>query len=277
MSDLVMVPLPEESDSPSYSVNVEVEAANRAEDVRNQLRALKKAVDRSFLRMGAYMQEMRDKKHYRQLGYLSLEDFCLKELDYGARQVRTFVRVYETFVQKLAIDETRLLEVGSTKLAELSAVITASNAEELLRYAGENNVPTVSNRVALMLGHDGVSHEREEHGKPFFWHVPLTPPEADFINATIELAKLSNGSESVGGALMAICADFQSGLGADANRPTLTCFLTREEKEIISIGREEAREQGFLTIGPFLAHAVRCWRTMQASTSATLDNDARDF
>lgn len=254
MSELVMVSQPEVRQS-----EVIVDAVNRAEDVRNQLIALKRAVDKSFLTMGAYMQEVRDKKHYKHFQCHNLEEFCAKELDYGARQVRTFVRVYERFVGDLQIEEQKLLDVGSTKLGILSDVVTGKNVGKLLEYARENSVPNVSNHVAGLLGSDGLDKTEETNGKPFLWQIPLTPSQRDLVNDTLELAKQSNGSDWAGAALEGICADYQSGLEHDASRTVLTFTVTQQERDLIGSGIDKSKEGGFQTVGAFLSDAVKGW------------------
>lgn len=252
MSELAMV-----SQQEVQHAEVIVEAVNRAEDVRNQLLALKRADEKSFLTKGAYMQEVRDQKHYKHFGYRNLEEFCLKELEYGARQVRTFVRVYERFLVDLKIDETKLLEVGSTKLAILSDVVTGKNVKELLEYAHVNSVPNVNNKVSALLGDAILDHVDEMNGKPVLWQIPLTPSQRDLVNETLELAKQLNGSDWAAAALEGICADYQSGLEHDASRIVLTFTVTEHERDVIGLGLEKSKAAGFQTVGAFLTELVR--------------------
>ena len=244
---LVMVPQPE-IDLPF----VEVEAANTAEDVQRQLVALRQADEKSFLMKGKLMKIMRDQKHYRTLGYRDLEDFCLQVLKYGGRQVRTFVRVYEKFVEKMRIDEQRLIDVGSTKLVKMVDVVDEENIDSWISYAKQNNVADVENRVHSFLGTEKLDRVEEEQTIGHAWNVILTPAQRDFINETLELAKQANGSEWTGAALEMICADFQAGLGRDATRVTLSFQVTEQEKNILGVIIDQAREKGFQSVGALL-------------------------
>jgi hypothetical protein len=251
-----MVPTPEPK--PSHSVTIEVQS--RAEDIYHQLLALKEAMDKRFLVTGRLMHVMKTEKLYRQLGYTSLEDFCLQRLNYGVRQVRTFVRVYYKFIEELQVEEQKLLTVGSTKLAALSDVVTAENVDELLNYALTHNVYDVSNHAIILQGEDALSTNKESNGDMEWWKIALPPSIKDLANETLEIAKLGMGVDSNAAALEAIMADFQSGQGDGATHRTLSCALTQQESNIIGPAIEESRHYGFETIGAFLADAVRVWR-----------------
>lgn len=274
MPDLVMVPFPDARPQPSC--DVEVTAGNRAEDICHQLLELKEAVDRRFLMTGHLMQVVKSEKLYRRLGFHSLEDFCLKRLDYGARQVRTFVRVYGKFVAELRVEEKRLLAVGSTKLAFLAEVATADNVEELLTYALAHNVYDVSNYAIVLQGEDALSENKEKNGDMEWWKIALPPSVRNFANETLELAKREAGSESNAAALEAVMASYQAGLSYGATHRTLSCSLTQQEGNIIGPTIDESKQYGFATIGAFLADAVMLWRQMR-TTSTVVADDGREF
>jgi len=128
--------------------------------------ALKSAIEGSFLELGKRLFTIREKEMYLP-SYETFEEFSL-ELKMSRATVSKLVNIYQLFVLKFGIPETRLLQAGGwSNVAELLPVVnTKAQAIKWLEKA--EALTRADLRIALTTKKTGIDPADCEHDKDFF-------------------------------------------------------------------------------------------------------------
>jgi hypothetical protein len=107
--------------------------ANYAHQLDTKIKELKRAINYSFLSVGYYLHEIKDKKLYELLDYESFNAYISQpELSFKRATAYKLVGIYETFVLELKVSQDRLLEIDYGKLDMIRTSSNKDNVEELL-------------------------------------------------------------------------------------------------------------------------------------------------
>lgn len=93
-------------------------------DIHEKVIELKRNIETSFIKMGAYLKKIRDDKLYEQKGCITFEEYLgMPELSLSRSTVYAIINVYETYFIKSGqsdFSDNELIEIGYTKLNRIS-------------------------------------------------------------------------------------------------------------------------------------------------------------
>jgi len=94
---------------------------NIAFDINKKVIDLKKEVEGNFIKLGAYLKEIKEKRLYIDLSYNTFEEYIAQpDLSLNRRVVYSIIGVYEDFVcNQSHIDMEEIKKIGYTKLERI--------------------------------------------------------------------------------------------------------------------------------------------------------------
>ena len=104
-------------------IEFKTEVKTSEPDIHQKIIILKKGIEKSFIKLGAYLKEIRDRKLYIEVSFDTFEAYIAQpELAMERRTVFSIIGVYEDFVEnekcgQLHLDE--ITEIGYTKLERI--------------------------------------------------------------------------------------------------------------------------------------------------------------
>ena len=106
-------------------------------DINQKVIDLKKQIEGNFLKLGAYLKEIKDKELYKVLEYKTFEEYIAQpDLSLNRRVVYSIIGVYEDFVcNQSHIDMEEIKKIGYTKLERIRQFKDQDNFEEWIYKA----------------------------------------------------------------------------------------------------------------------------------------------
>ena len=213
----------------------------------NQLRA---TINDSFLEMAGLLCETSEHGHWSAAGYDNFADFISATVGMKYRTARYLMVVHQTFVERLNVPRPLLMEVGWTKLKEISGVATEENVDEWIETARNNR----TSQLIQMVRQQRTEETVEEYST---LSIGCYAPEKRTIQAAIEDASRVTQSDRPGHNLALICADYSAGARRDAEA------VSDESPDIASVSgplhdnpEEELPRGEALPDGPSVAEIV---------------------
>jgi hypothetical protein len=110
-------------------------------EIHDKIIELKKSIETSFIKMGAYLKVIRDNKLFKEKGCETFEEYlAIPELSLNRSTVYAIINVYEIFIEGKSeksgqpdIDE--IAEIGYTKLSRISQFKDSEDFEEWIYKA----------------------------------------------------------------------------------------------------------------------------------------------
>jgi len=176
---------------------------SRAIKVRKEVIDLRKTIETNYLELAKRFSEIREKQYYRDYGFQSFASYCEMELGIKSRRAIYLSDIWN-MVSEYHLSIPQIRSIGWTKAKELTRVLTADNAKELIALAKDMSVGELQQEVRK-LASPGVT---------------VTPPpttltkiefrldesEADVITSALEAAKSMIETENGTTALEHICS-----------------------------------------------------------------------
>jgi hypothetical protein len=176
----------------------------------NQLRA---TINDSFLEMAGLLCETAEQTHWTAAGYDSFADFIQATVGMKYRTARYLMVVHQTFVERLNVPRPLLMEVGWTKLKEITGVATAENVDEWIETARNNRT---SQLIQMVRQQNNEEETVEEYST---LSIGCYAPEKRTIQEAIDFASNQTQSDRPGHNLAMICADFSAGTRREFGAP----------------------------------------------------------
>ena len=106
-------------------------------DINQKVINLKKQIEGNFLKLGAYLKEIKEKRLYMDLSYNTFEEYIAQpELSLNRRTVYSIIGVYEDFVcNQSHIEVEEIKEIGYAKLDRIRQFKQSDNFEEWIYKA----------------------------------------------------------------------------------------------------------------------------------------------
>lgn len=117
--------------------NLSINKNSEAFDLNQKIIELKKEIEGNFIKLGAYLKEIRDKNLYKILSYETFEEYLGQpELSMNRSTVYSIIGVYEDFMcnqSDIKIEEIK--EIGYSKLSRIRQFKSDPNFEEWIAKA----------------------------------------------------------------------------------------------------------------------------------------------
>jgi len=192
----------------------------RREAVREVASQARHADDRLKLVLGELLYEAAANGYYKEWinpetekPFETFEEYVEGELNIKKSTAHYLKKIYKVFVVELDLPTEVLRDLEWSKAAELTKVINAENADELLSKIGSMSVKEVKDLVRAMQGKTpttaSVSKEKDDDKVNITFKC--SPEQAENVKAALELAESMTGSEVPANNIDLICTDFIAG------------------------------------------------------------------
>lgn len=152
---------------------------NVAFEIHNKVIEAKQDIERSFIKLGGLLKEIRDKRIYENLGHDTFEGYIAQpELAFDRSTVYAIIGVYEDFVMSNQSDIDKLVKIGYAKLNRVRQFKDQDNFEEWIKKAEVLSLSDLSAEIKEVKGIATVSEVSEPEtveivcpfcGKKFLW------------------------------------------------------------------------------------------------------------
>jgi len=163
--------------------------------------------DRLSLVQGELLHEISEKKLFHEWGYGTFDEYIEGELHYKRRKAYYLIKIYDKYVQELALPTEQLREITEnwSKAKELLPIITKENHEKVLEDVVDMSVAETAKYVKLKKG--PIKTEGEFSRLSF----TVSKEQNENIERAMCLAAKIAGSEKAGHILDLMSSDFISG------------------------------------------------------------------
>jgi len=125
--------------------------------IHQKIIELKNDIGRGFIKLGAYLKEVRDKNLYIEKGCESFEEYIgMPELSFSRSMVFALIGVFEDFFQKST--QTDLMEIGYVKLDRIRQFKGESNFEEWIEKAKTLSLSDLNAEIRETRGEAEISY-----------------------------------------------------------------------------------------------------------------------
>jgi len=187
-----------------------VQARSKAQELYEQVLGLKFAIESRWFELGKVLKQIKEGRHYIDLGYTNWKDFC--ELGLGVLQLRWRAVDYLIEATKICdefgIKKETAGQIGWSKLKEIKQVITKENKDHWIDLARkkETTVHSLWGKVQVALGKK-TPKEVEVLTKKRVFH--LFPEQEPIVDLAFEVARRVSNSDKEGYLLAdIICPSF---------------------------------------------------------------------
>lgn len=116
--------------------DLEVKSGNISFEIHQKVIEAKQDIERSFIKLGGLLKEIRDQRIYESLGYDTFESYIAQpELAFDRSTVYAIIGVYEDFVLSVQSDIDKLAKIGYAKLNRVRQFKNQDNFEEWIKKA----------------------------------------------------------------------------------------------------------------------------------------------
>lgn len=183
---------------------------SKAQQLYEHVLALKAEIEVRWFELGKVLKEIKEGRHYIDLGYTNWKDFC--ELGLGVLQLRWRAMDYLIEATKICDDfgikKETAGQIGWSKLKEIKQVITKENKDHWIDLARkkETTVHSLWGKVQVALGKK-TPKEVEVLTKNRVFH--LFPEQEPIVDLAFEVARRVSNSDKEGYLLAdIICPSF---------------------------------------------------------------------
>lgn len=129
---------PNPSVAKTFSVDETLPDPELTFDIFKKLVLARKTQDLVFLSIGKMLKIVRDRKLYKHLDFDNFSQFLAsEEIDFSREKAYMYIRIYDMYVDQLALDPDRVAKIGVVRLSMLTPIIKDLSREEAIEKIEE--------------------------------------------------------------------------------------------------------------------------------------------
>jgi len=180
-------------------LSIEIREDNPSQSVLENLRKINRLRSMSNVAFGHLLYEANEKGYYKDWtyqengetkAYTSVYQAAMIEFSYDTSSIRTFMRVYETFILDLKIPQERINEISWAKLKMLLPRVDETNVEDWLEKAENNSQNDLRDNINESQSGDQMEYQDlDDNPKWAKLNFVASEEQAEVIRLAMRLAK----------------------------------------------------------------------------------------